>query len=73
MEERIAQVSVDDLASEGLLLIRMEPDEQGRYGFIVNVSGIQWVWSLNLHHSRCGHLISWCGLLLFCNVMGVVT
>ena len=28
---------MDDLASEGLLLIRMEPDDRGRYGFIVKV------------------------------------
>ena len=37
MDERIAQVSVDDLASEGLLLIRMLPSDQGKYGFIVKV------------------------------------
>ena len=33
-EEWISQVSMDDLAAEGLLLIRMQPDQQGRYGFI---------------------------------------
>jgi hypothetical protein len=27
----------DDLASEGLLLIRVQPDERGRYGFNVKV------------------------------------
>ncbi len=27
----------DDLASEGLLLIRMKPDERGRYGFNIKV------------------------------------
>lgn len=37
-EERVGQVCMDDLASEGLLLIRMEPDDKGRYGFIVKVS-----------------------------------
>ena len=37
-EERVGQVCMDDLASEGLLLIRMEPDDGGRYGFIVKVS-----------------------------------
>ena len=37
-EERVGQVCMDDLASEGLLLIRMEPDDRGRYGFIVKVS-----------------------------------
>ena len=36
-EERVGQVCMDDLASEGLLLIRMEPDDRGRYGFIVKV------------------------------------
>ena len=38
-EEWISQVSMDDLAAEGLLLIRMQPDQQGRYGFIVKVTG----------------------------------
>ena len=33
----MGQVCMDDLASEGLLLIRMEPDDRGRYGFIVKV------------------------------------
>ena len=33
----MSQVSMDDLASEGLLLIRISPNEQGRYGFIVKV------------------------------------
>ena len=28
----------DDLASEGLLLIRVQPDERGRYGFNVKVA-----------------------------------
>ena len=37
MEERLGQVSMDDLASEGLLLIRIQPDVHGRYGFIVKV------------------------------------
>ena len=31
-------MSMDDLAAEGLLLIRMQPDQQGRYGFIVKVA-----------------------------------
>jgi tyrosine-protein phosphatase non-receptor type 4 len=36
-EEEIGNVCMDDLASEGLLLIRLEADERGRYGF--NVKG----------------------------------
>ena len=36
VEERLGQVSMDDLASEGLLLIRVI-SEQGKYGFIVKV------------------------------------
>lgn len=38
MEERLGEVSMDDLASEGLLLMRLTPNDQGRYGFIVKVS-----------------------------------
>ncbi len=30
-------LSQDDLASEGLLLIRVKPDEGGRYGFNIKV------------------------------------
>jgi len=37
-EELAGQVCMDDLASEGLLLIRMEPDERGRFGFNIKVS-----------------------------------
>ena len=33
----------DDLASDGLLLIRLEADERGRYGFNVKVSECAWV------------------------------
>jgi tyrosine-protein phosphatase non-receptor type 4 len=36
-EEEIGNVCMDDLASEGLLLIRLEADDRGRYGF--NVKG----------------------------------
>ena len=37
-EEQAGQVCMDDLMSEGLLLIRMEADSVGRYGFIFRVS-----------------------------------
>jgi hypothetical protein len=42
VEERLGQVSMDDLASEGLLLIRITANEHGKYGFIVKV-GV-WIW-----------------------------
>lgn len=34
-EELAGQMTVDDLASEGLLLIRLNPDQEGRFGFHV--------------------------------------
>ena len=43
-EERVGQVCMDDLASEGLLLIRMQPDDRGRYGFIVKVRKTLPIW-----------------------------
>ena len=50
---------MDDLASEGLLLIRVLPSKQGRYGFIVKVSG-------------CG-LLRGCGLGSGCDLVRPTT
>lgn len=44
-DEQAGQVCMDDLMSEGLLLIRMEADTTGRYGFIFRVS--------TLHFTHC--------------------
>ena len=41
---------MDDLASEGLLLIRMAPDDRGRYGFIVKVRNKEFAVVSTLYH-----------------------
>ena len=37
LEARLGHVTGDELAANGLLMIRLSPDSNGRYGFIVKV------------------------------------